>query len=135
MVRGSHPQGVLRGSVGAIVDELRILAGLTAMTLVVIGIFVYFGRKLSKAAERHAAEINFPFYITRSGTVFFACVAAFMVYCAATRQLAPASSFGHFLNTLDGVASVFTGLVATVVAAGLILEKLGYPIWQWEKDS
>jgi hypothetical protein len=116
-------------------DELKFFAGLGAITLVVIGLFIYIGRKLSQAAERHASEIDLPLYITPTGTVFFAFVAAFLVYCAVIRVLAPASSFGEFLNTLDGVASVFTGSILTIVVAGLILEKLGYPIWKWNKDS
>ena len=116
-------------------DELKFFAGLTAIVLVVIGLLIYFGRKLSKAAERHASGIDLPLYITPSGTVFFACVTAFFVYCAATRVLAPASSFGEFLNTLDGVASVLMGSILIIAAAGLILEKLGYPIWKWHNDS
>ena len=116
-------------------DELKIFAELTAITLVVIGLFIYFGRRLSKAAERHASEIELPLYITPSGTVFFACVAAFWVYCAATRVLAPASSFGEFLNTLDGVASILMGSILIIVAADLVLGKFGYPIWKWDNDS
>jgi hypothetical protein len=116
-------------------DELKFFAGLGAITLVVIGLFIYIGRKLSNAAERHASEIDLPLYITPTGTVFFAFVAAFLVYCAAIRVLTPASSFGEFLNTLDGVASVLTGSVVIVALAGLILEKLGYPIWKRDKNS
>ena len=62
-------------------DELRILAALVAITLVVVGMFVYFGRKISKAAERNAEHIGLPIYVTRTGTVVFAVVVAFWVYC------------------------------------------------------
>jgi hypothetical protein len=116
-------------------DELKFFAGLGAITLVVIGLIICIGRKLSQAAERHASEIDLPLYITPTGTVFFAFGAAFLVYCTAIRVLAPASSFGEFLNTLDGVASVLTGSILIVPVAGQILEKLGYPIWKWNKDS
>jgi hypothetical protein len=116
-------------------DGLKFFAGLGAIALVVIGLFIYIGRKLSHAAERHASEIGFPLYITPTGTVFFAFVTAFLVSCAAIRALAPASSFGEFLNTLDGVASVLTGSMLIIAVAGLILEKLGYPLWKWNKDS
>lgn len=123
------------GGLGLTMDELKFFSGLTAITLAVIGLFIYFGRKLSKAAERHASEIDLPLYISPSGTVFFACIAAFWVYCAATRALAPASRFGDFLNTFEGVASVLMGSVSIIVVAGLILKKLGYPIWKWDNDS
>lgn len=58
-------------------DELKFFAGLAAITIFVISLFVYFGRKLSKAAEKNVAYIDLPLYITRAGTVFFACVVAF----------------------------------------------------------
>lgn len=116
-------------------DELKFFAGLGAITLVVIGLLIYIGRKLSQAAEKHASEIDLPLYVTPTGTVFFAFVAAFLIYCAAIRVLAPASSFGEFLNTLDGVVSVLTGSILIVAVAGPILEKLGYPIWKWNKHS
>jgi hypothetical protein len=117
------------------VDELKFFAGLGSITLVAIGLFIYIGRKLSQAAERHASENDLPLYLTPTGAVFFAVVAAFLVYCAAIRVLAPATSFGEFLNTPVGVASVLTGSILIVAVAGLILEKLGYPIWKWNKDS
>lgn len=116
-------------------DELKFFAGLGAITLVVIGLFICIGRKLSQAAERHASAIDLPLYLTPTGAAFFALVAAFLIYCAALRVLAPASSFGEFLNTLDGVASVLTGSILIVAVGGLILEKLGYPIWKWNKGS
>lgn len=116
-------------------DELKFFSGLTAITLAVIGLFVFFGRKLSKAAERHASEIDLPLYVTPSGIVIFACIASFWVYCAATRALAPASRFGEFLTTFSGVVSVLMGSISIIVVAGLILEKLGYPMWKWDNDS
>lgn len=116
-------------------DELKFFAGLAVITSIVIGLFVYFGRKLSRAAERNAAHIDLPLYISRSGTVFFACVVAFWVYCAGARVLTPQSTFGHFLGTFDGVASIVFGSCMFVGIAWVISEKLGYPFVKWQRDS
>lgn len=116
-------------------DDLKFFAGLAAVTIFVIGLFVYFGRKFSKAAERNAAYIDLPLYVTRTGTVFFACVVAFWVYCAGARVLAPQSSFGEYLGTFDGAASVVLGSCVFVGIAWVISERLGYPFAKWEKDS
>jgi len=116
-------------------DELKFFSGLAIITSIVIGLFVYFGRKFSRAAEKNAAYIDLPLYVSRTGTVFFACVAAFWVYCAAARVLTPQSSFGQFLGTFDGAASVALGSCVFVGIAWVISEKLGYPFAKWERDS
>lgn len=116
-------------------DELKFFSGLAAITSIVIGLFVYFGRKFSRAAERNAAHIDLPLYISRTGTVFFACVAAFWVYCAATLALTPQSSFGQFLRTFDGAASVALGSCVFIGIAWVISEKLGFPFAKRERDS
>lgn len=116
-------------------DELKFFSGLSAITIFVIGLLVFFGRKLSKAAERNAAYIDLPLYVSQTGTVFFACVVAFWIYCAATRVLTPQSTFGNFLGTFDGVASVILGSCVFVGIAWVIAEKLGYPFARWEGDS
>jgi len=115
-------------------DELKFFSGLAAITIFVISLFVYFGRKLSKAAERNATYIDLPIYVTRAGTVFFACVVAFLVYCVAARVLAPQSSFGEYLGTFDGAASVVLGSCVFGGIAWVISEKLGYPFAKWERD-
>ncbi len=99
-----------------------------AITLAVVGLIIYFGLMLNKAVERHAPEINFPLNIMPSGNILSACIVAFWIYCAATRVLKPESSLGAFLNTADGVASVFVGSIFFAAIAGAILEKLGYPV-------
>ncbi len=116
-------------------DELKFFAGLGVIMIFAIGLLVFLGRKLSKAAERNAAYIDLPLYVSRTGTVFFACVVAFWVYCAAVRALAPQSTFGKFLGTFEGVASVILGTCVFVGVAWLIAEKLGYPFARWEGDS
>ena len=72
-------------------DELKFFGGLAGVTIFVIGLLVYFGRKLSNVAERNADYIDLPLYVTRTGTTFFASVVAFWVYCVAVRILAPRS--------------------------------------------
>lgn len=108
--------------------EWEFLLGLGGITLVVIGLVIYLGLKLNRAVDKHAPDINFPLNVTPSGNVLFACVVAFWVYCAAARTLRPESSFGAFLNTADGVATVLVGSIFFAAIAAAILERLGYPI-------
>jgi hypothetical protein len=116
------------------IDELKFFGGLAAITILVIGLFIYFGRKVSNAAERNAEFIDLPLYVTRTGTVFFACVVAFWVYCAAARTLFPDSVLGRFLGTFDGVAAVVLGSISLVAIAWPVFDKLGYPLARWNKD-
>ena len=116
-------------------DELKFFAGLAAITIFVIVLLVLFGRKLSKAAERNARYIDLPLYVSRTGTVLFACVVAFWVYCAAARVLTPQSRFGNFLGTFDGVTSVILGSCVFIGISWVIAEKLGHPLARWERDS
>jgi hypothetical protein len=116
-------------------DEFKFFAGLTAISLAVIGLFIYFGRKLSKAADRHALEIDLPLYVTPTGTALFACIVAFWVVCVAARALKPESSFGSFLNGPEGVFAVISGSIFFAGIAAAILTHLGYPIANKEKNS
>ena len=116
-------------------DELKFFLGLSAVTLVVIGLVIYFGLKLNKAVVRHAADTDFPWHITLAGTALWACVVAFWVICAVARELRPESFLGDFLNTTDGVVSVFAGSIFFAVTAGAILERLGYPIQKRGDDT
>lgn len=115
-------------------DELKFFGGLAVITIFVIALLVYFGRKLSKAAERNAEFIDLPLYVTRSGTIFFACVVAFWVYCVAVRMLTPLSHFGEYLGTFDGIAAVIFGSMIFVAIAWVVSDKLGYPFATWDKD-
>ena len=109
-------------------DELKFFAGLTAITLTVIGLLINFGLKLNRAVGNHAPEINFPLNITLSGNILFACVVAFWICCVAIRALRPESSFGAFLNGPDGIAAAIIGSFFFAAIAGAVLEKFGYPI-------
>lgn len=125
----------ISGEPEPIMDDLRFFAGLAAITIFVIGLLVYSGQKISRAAERNAAHIDLPLYVTRTGTVFFVCTAAFWVYCVGARVLAPQSSFGEYLGTFDGAASVVLGSCIFVGIAWVISGKLGYPFAKWERDQ
>lgn len=116
-------------------DELKFFGGLASITLAVIGLLVYFGRKLSNAAERNAEFIDLPLYVTRTGTTFFGCVVAFWVCCVTVRVLTPHSDLGQFLGTFDGVAAVIFGSITFVAAAWVVFDRLGYPLAKWNKDS
>lgn len=116
-------------------DDLQFFLGLSAITLVVIGLVAYFGLKLNKAVDRYAADIDFPWHITLTGTALWACVVGFWVICAVARELRPESVLGDFLNTTDGVASIFAGSILFAVTAGVVLERLGYPIQKRGDDT
>lgn len=116
-------------------DELKFFGGLASITFIVIGLLVYFGRKLSNAAEQNAEFIDLPIYVTRTGTTFFACVVAFWVYCVAVRMLAPHSDLGQYLRSFDGVAAVIFGSITFVAIAWPVFDRLGYPLAKWNKDS
>ena len=116
-------------------DELKFFGGLAGITILVVGLLVYFGRKLSHAAERNADSIDLPLYVTRTGTTFFACVVAFWVYCVAVRMLTPHSDLGQYLGTFDGAATVVFGSIMFVAIAWLVADKLGYPFAKSDKGS
>jgi len=116
-------------------DDLKFFAGLTAITGIAIGLLVYFGQKISRAAERNAAYVDLPLYVTRTGTVFFVCIAAFWAYCVGARVLAPQSSFGEYLGTFDGAVSVVLGSCMFVGFAWVISGKLGYPFAKRDRDQ
>ena len=116
-------------------DELKIFLGLSAVTIVVIGLVIYAGQKLNKAVNKHSTAISFPMHITLAGTALWACVVGFWVICAAARELRPESLLGKFFNTADGVVLAFVGSILFAAIAGTILERLGYPIANRGDDS
>lgn len=108
--------------------ELGPVARLVAITLAVIGLFIYFGAKLSTAVQKHAPQSNYVQSITLTGTALFACVVGFWIICAIARQLSPESPLGAFLGKAEGVVAVLVLSVFFMAFAAAILEKLGYPI-------
>ena len=116
-------------------DELKFFLGLSAVTIVVIGLVIYAGLKLNKAVNKHSTEISFPMHITLAGTALWACVVGFWVICAVARELRQESRLGEFLNTTDGVVSAFVGSFLVAVIVGAIFERLGYPMMNRGGDS
>ena len=116
-------------------DELNFFLGLSAVTIVVIGLVVYFGQKLNKAVIKRTAETSFPMHITFVGTALWACVVGFWVFCAVARELRPESRLGEFLNTTDGVVLALVGSILFAAIVGTILERLGYPTAKQGDDS
>ena len=116
-------------------DELKFFAGLAGITLFVIGVLVYVGQKLSRAAERNAEFIGLPLYVSRTGATVFAFIVAFWVYCVAVRRLEPGSDFGRYLATSEGMAAVIFGCITVVAIAWPIFDKLGYPLATWSRDA
>ncbi|MBT8066569.1 MAG: hypothetical protein KJO09_04970 [Gammaproteobacteria bacterium] len=108
--------------------EWQFLVGLGAITSVVIGLVIYFGLKLNKAVLQQTPDMALPINITFSGSTLFAFVVGFWVLCVAVAKLHPASSFGSFVRTADGVGAVIVGSVLFAGVAAAVLEKLGWPI-------
>ena len=115
--------------------ELGFIIGLSAITATVIGLLVYLGRKVSRAAERHASELDLPLYVTPAGTALFACIVAFWIICIGTRALRPESSLGIFLHEPEGVLAVITGSIFFAGIAAAILNQIGCPIAKRDKNT
>ncbi len=107
--------------------EWESILGLVAVTLTVVGVFIFFGLKLSRAVQKNAPESDYAQSVTMTGNVLFAFVVGFWVICAAARELRPESLLGAFLGTADGVIAIFVASAFFIAIAGAILEKLGYP--------
>lgn len=116
-------------------DELKFFLGLSAVTIVVIGLVIYVGQKLNKAVNKHSTDTSFPMHVTLAGTALWACVVGFWVICAVARELRSESLLGEFLHTTDGVVSAFVGSILFAAIAGAILERLGYPVADRGDDS
>ncbi len=108
--------------------ELGFILGLIAITLVVVALVIYFGRKLSRHVQTHSPDSDLTVHVTPSGNVLFACLVGFWILCAISRNLAPASNLGALLSTTDGIAAVAIASIFFGAVAAAILEKLGYPI-------
>jgi len=108
--------------------EWQFLAGLGAMTSLVIGLVIYVGLKLNKAVLKHAPEIALPLNITYTGTALFALLVGFWVLCLVAAKLRPETWFGSFVGTTDGVGIVIVGSSFFAGVAAVVLEKLGWPI-------
>jgi predicted transporter len=108
--------------------EWGFVLGLATITLLVIGLVIYFGRKFSKAIQDHSPESCLAVSITPTGNALAACMVGFLIVCVAARELAPEGSLGALLGTLNGVVTVLVATIFFFAIAGTILEKLGYPI-------
>ena len=115
--------------------EWQFLAGLGAITSVVIALVIFLGLRLNKAVLKRAPEIALPIYINRSGTVLFALIVSFWLVCLVAAKLRPETSLGAFLGTADGVGVVVVGSLFFAGVAGAVLEKLGWPIASRGEDS
>jgi hypothetical protein len=55
-------------------DELKFFLGLGVITLILVGLVIYFGMRLNRAVNKNDPEMNFPLKVTMTGTVLWACV-------------------------------------------------------------
>ncbi|RLA41742.1 MAG: hypothetical protein DRR42_24315 [Gammaproteobacteria bacterium] len=104
------------------------ILGLGAIALVLIGLVIYLGLKLSKAVQKHAPESDFAVSITPTGNALFASMVGFWAICLIAWKLAPNSSLGAFVGTIDGAVVVLAGSFVFGGIIAVILEKSGYPI-------
>ena len=115
-------------------DELAFFSGLAAITALVIGFVIYFGLKLSKAAERQSENIGLPLNVTPIGTVVFALLVGSWTCCLVIAKFAPTSTSGSFLSSADGLVAALSGSMIVFVVVGVILDKLGHPIMKRDKE-
>ena len=108
--------------------DWEFILGLVAITLTVVGLFIYFGQKVSRAVAKHAPESELAVEITPTGTVLSALMVGCWVLCLAARALAPQSSLGVFVSNPDGMAAVFAACLIFFPLVAVIRQKLGYPI-------
>lgn len=112
-------------------EELRSALGLGVVTLIPIGLVIYFGLKLNKAVQRNARENSADQHVPRltlTGTTVYACMVGFWLICLVAGKFRPESSLGAFVGTADGVAAIIAGSLFFGWIAAAIFEKLGYPI-------
>lgn len=115
--------------------EWQFILGLGAITLAVIGLFVFFGIRISRAVQKDAPDSDLVLRVTMTGTVLYASLFGFWVACLAARALQPASALGSLVSSTDGLAATFiVSFILVIVVAG-ILEKLGYPITKKGRDD
>lgn len=115
-------------------DEMAFFFGLAAVTALVIGFIVYFGLKISRAAEQQSENIGMPLYVTPVGTVVFALLVGSWACFLMIANFAPSSTFGSFLSSADGLVAALSGSMIVFVAVGVILDKFGYPIMRRNKE-
>jgi len=108
--------------------DWEFYVGLSALTLVVIGLFIYLGKKLDRAVRRKSPDTNLPLEVTTSGTIVFAFMVAMWTACLVVQASHPDSTIGSFLRTFDGVGAIAIGSVLYCGVAGAVLDKLGYPL-------
>jgi hypothetical protein len=108
--------------------DWEFILGLVAITLLVVGLFIYFGQKAARYVARHAPESDLAVEITPTGTVLTALMVGCWVLCLAARALAPHSSLGAFVSNPDGMAAVFAGSIIFFSLVAVILQRLGYPV-------
>ena len=108
--------------------DWEFILGVVAITLLVVGLFIYFGQKVSRAVAKHAPESELAVEITPTGTVLSALMVGCWVLCLAARALAPHSSLGAYVRNPDGMAAVFAASLIFFPIIAVILQRLGYPI-------
>lgn len=108
--------------------DWKFVLGLGGLTLLAIGVVIFFGRKLNRAVLKHAPEMAMPIYVTPAGTVLWACITSVWLICLLAAILRPNSPLGAFSGSADGVGLVVVGSIAVAAVAAAILDRLGYPI-------
>lgn len=113
--------------------ESGSILGLGAITLIVIGFVVFLGVRLNKAVVKRTPDNVSSPRITLTGTVVYAFMVGFWLICVVAARLQGESWFGSFVGSADGVAAVIIFSLVAIVVAEVILEKLGYPLFNKDK--
>jgi phosphate/sulfate permease len=108
--------------------DWEFILGLGAITLLVVGLFIYGGQKVSRAVAKQAPESELAVEFTPAGTVLTALMVGCWVLFLAARALAPQSSLGAFVGNSDGLAVAFAATLIFFPIVAVILQRLGYPI-------
>ena len=108
--------------------EFKFLLGLGLITLTLIGTLIFFGRKLSKRVQKQSPDSVLTMTITRTGYALIGCMVGFWIFCLFVKDLMPESNLGQFLNTTDGIITVFIGSYLFFVVVAILFNKIGSPI-------
>ena len=108
--------------------EIGAVLSLGAVTLFLIGLVVFFLKRIQKTAQKDAPESIFvkP-RLTLAGATLMACLLGFFLICLVARETRPTSSLGNFVGTIDGVIIVVVAAIVVLKIISEILKSLGYP--------
>jgi UDP-N-acetylmuramyl pentapeptide phosphotransferase/UDP-N-acetylglucosamine-1-phosphate transferase len=104
------------------------IVALGMVTLLVVAVLVYFGIRFSKHLQRESPENDLALRLSPTGVGLCVFMVALLLLGVAARALSPDGPLGRFLQDARGIVAGCVGLSIVMLIAGLVFEKLGYPI-------